>query len=122
MKSPILSCAMVLTLSLGTLSVGYADSATWSTNPISSDWNTAENWTPNTVPNSLTDVATFGTSAVTEVTLTTDLPVNYLATLQFNPGADSFFITTSERASLSLVGDGNSEQFWYDPAIHRALW
>jgi len=77
---------MILTLSLGALNATYADSATWSLNPISNDWNTAENWTPNTVPNSLTDVATFNTSAVTEVTLTTDFPVNYLATLQFNPG------------------------------------
>src|SRR6478752_3331047 len=83
----------------------HADSATWSTNPISSDWNTAENWTPNTVPNSFTDVATFGTSAVTEVTLTTDFLFTYLASLQFNPGADNFFITSSAGA-LSFVGDG----------------
>ena len=46
MKSPIVSCAMVLTLSLGALSAVYADSATWNLNPISSDWNTAANWTP----------------------------------------------------------------------------
>ena len=106
MKSPILSCAMVFTLSLAVLSGAYAGSATWKPTPTNGDWNTAANWTPNTVPNSLTDVATFGTSAVTEVTLTTDFPVNYLATLQFNPDADSFSITTFERASLSLVGDG----------------
>ena len=97
---------MVFTISLAVLSGAYAGSATWKPTPTNGDWNTAANWTPNTVPNSLTDVATFGTSAVTEVTLTTDFPVNYLATLQFNPGADSFFITTSEGASLSLVGDG----------------
>src|SRR2546426_1732484 len=105
MKSAILSCAVILTLSFGALNPVYADSATWSTNPISSDWNTAQNWTPNTVPNSFTDVATFGTSAVTEVTLTTDFLVTYLASLQFNPGADNFFITSSAGA-LSFVGDG----------------
>jgi len=43
MKSPILSCAMVVTFSLGALNAVNADSATWSMNPISSDWNTAAN-------------------------------------------------------------------------------
>ena len=62
MKSPILSCAMILTFSLGALNVVYADSATWSMNPISSDWNTAENWTPPTVPNGPDDIATFALS------------------------------------------------------------
>jgi hypothetical protein len=37
MKSPLLSCTMVLTLALGALNAVYADSATWSTNPISND-------------------------------------------------------------------------------------
>lgn len=38
-----------------------AGSATWSQNPSTSDWNTAANWTPNTVPNSSSEVATFST-------------------------------------------------------------
>jgi hypothetical protein len=40
MKSRLLSCAMVLTLSLAVLSGVYAGSATWNFNPISGDWNT----------------------------------------------------------------------------------
>ena len=63
MKSPILSCAMVLTFS-GALNAVYADSATWSLNPISKDWNTAANWMPPTVPNGSADTATFGVSNV----------------------------------------------------------
>ena len=65
MKSPILSCAIALTLSLGALSAVYADSATWNLNPTSGDWNTANNWTPATVPNGRDDVASFSTSAIT---------------------------------------------------------
>ena len=29
----------------------YAISAQWNLNPVSGDWNTAENWTPTTIPN-----------------------------------------------------------------------
>jgi len=69
MKSPILCCAMVLTLSLGALSAIYADSATWNLNPTSNDWNTAANWTPATVPDGPLDVATFAVSNTTGVSL-----------------------------------------------------
>jgi hypothetical protein len=40
----------------------HAGSATWNLNPTSNDWNTAENWTPATIPSSETDVATFAAS------------------------------------------------------------
>jgi len=40
----------------------YATDATWNLNPTSSDWNTAANWTPNTVP---TGTATFEVSNTT---------------------------------------------------------
>jgi len=81
----------------------FAGSATWNLNPISGDWNTAENWTPNTVPNSETDVATFGTSAVTEVSLTNTMID--LGSMVFNPGANGFTITGAD-AGLDFFGDG----------------
>jgi autotransporter-associated beta strand protein len=86
----------------------FAGSATWSSNPISRDWNTAENWTPNTVPNSPTDVATFDTSAVTKITLTIpfSISINYLASMIFNPGADSFSIHAVRAQNLQISGDG----------------
>ena len=31
--------------------VTYAGSAQWDLDPISGDWNTAENWMPTTIPN-----------------------------------------------------------------------
>lgn len=70
MKSAILSCAMALTLSLGTLSAVYADSAMWDLNPpVYGNWLIASNWTPDTVPNGSSDVATFGVSNTTSVSL-----------------------------------------------------
>ncbi len=48
-----------------------AGSATWNANPASSDWNTAANWTPATIPNGTFDIATFGPSAVTTVSINT---------------------------------------------------
>jgi len=85
------------------VNLAHADSATWNLNPISGDWNTAENWTPNTVPNSETDVATFGTSAVTEVSLTNTMID--LGSMVFNPGANGFTITGAD-AGLDFFGDG----------------
>ncbi|HEY1768855.1 MAG TPA: autotransporter-associated beta strand repeat-containing protein [Chthoniobacterales bacterium] len=68
-----------------------AGSATWATNPSSSDWNTATNWTPQTVPNSETDVATFGTSTVTNLSIT-DASVS-LDSAIFNSGAPPYTLT-----------------------------
>src|SRR6266481_1802477 len=45
----------------------FSGSATWNLNPTSTDWNTAANWTPETVPNGTTDIATFDVSDVTDV-------------------------------------------------------
>ena len=83
-----------------------AGSATWNLNPISSDWNTATNWTPATVPNSATDVATFGVSNTTAVGLSTSVLVDSII---FDPGASAYTITASTGGvggSLTLGGAG----------------
>jgi hypothetical protein len=66
MKRTLLSSILPLAVSLCafTASPIYAGSATWKSEPTSSDWNTASNGTPETVPNGSSDVATFGTSTV----------------------------------------------------------
>ena len=90
LKYPILSCAIILTLALGVLNAVYADSATWSTNPISNDWNTAANWTPATVPNGAHDIATFDVSNVTDVFVqATDI----LKAMTFDPQASPFTVS-----------------------------
>jgi len=103
MKSPILSCAISLTLALGALNAVYADSATWRTNPISNDWNTAANWTPNTVPNGPDDIATFALSQHPDVFVSTDTEVNQVI---FNAGASPFNINVANDQELTVSGIG----------------
>ena len=90
MKSLTVSCAIVLTLSLGPLCTLYAGSATWSMNPISGDWNTGANWTPETVPNGPSDIATFGFSTITNISTSDQTGIDSIV---FNPGAKAYTIT-----------------------------
>jgi autotransporter-associated beta strand protein len=78
----------------------FAGSASWSSNPVSSDWNTAANWTPPTIPNTQADKATFGASNLTNLTVgewsdgsgQTDTMVRGIA---FTPGANAYTITVT---------------------------
>ena len=78
----------------------FAGSARWSSNPVSSDWNTANNWVPATIPNTQADTAAFGTSNLTNLTVgewpdgsgQTDTMVGGIV---FTPGADSYTITVT---------------------------
>ena len=103
MKTLILSCAIILTLSLGALNVIYADSATWNANPIDNNWNNPANWTPNTVPNGPNDVATFAVSNQTDVTISASTEVNELV---FSPGASDFTIDVTEGKTFTISGTG----------------
>jgi hypothetical protein len=107
MKSPILSCAIVLTLALGALNAVYAGSATWSLNPTTGDWNTAANWTAQTVPNGTGDVATFGASNVTNLSInTTAVNVDRII---FSSGAAAFTTTIDSSngiVNLIITGSG----------------
>src|SRR5438552_8429615 len=84
-----------------------AGSATWSTNPASAEWNTAANWMPNTVPNGPSDVATFDTSNMTNLSInTTSVEVDSII---FNGGAPAFTITADAQnggISLDITGAG----------------
>jgi polyisoprenoid-binding protein YceI len=67
---PTLRAALLLALlSLFAIQPSQAGSATWKLDPATSDWNTSTNWTPVTVPNGPSDVATFATSNQTAVSL-----------------------------------------------------
>ena len=68
------------------LSVVYAGSATWNLNPTSGEWNTAANWTPATVPDDPSDVATFGLSNQTSVVLNANVELDQIV---FDAGASS---------------------------------
>ena len=81
-----------------------AGSATWNQNPTNGDWNTATNWTPQTVPNSTTDIATFDASNVTDVSINFGSVIN-LDSAVFNSGAPAYTITL-DVSNLILNGTG----------------
>ena len=68
----------------------HAGSATWNLSPVSNDWNTAANWTPETVPGNYVDVATFDVSTVTDVSAAAGIEIGGIT---FNPGASPYTIT-----------------------------
>jgi hypothetical protein len=69
-----------------------AGSATWNLNPTSNAWFDASNWTPETVPDETTDVATFGLSNVTDVVVDSSNSV-YVSGITFTPGASAYNLT-----------------------------
>jgi autotransporter-associated beta strand protein len=89
---------IVIALAVAGVQSLHADDATWDLNPVSNDWNTAQNWTPETVPNSTTAVATFGASNTTTV-LCQASGDGYASTLvgemDFAPGASAYTITAT---------------------------
>jgi autotransporter-associated beta strand protein len=80
-----------------------AGSATWDLNPTTNDWNTAANWTPQTVPDQSTDVATFDASNVSTVSVGTYFSLDSIV---FNPGASAYTFIISENPSGDITFSG----------------
>ena len=74
-------------------------SATWNSDAVTNLWNDAQNWTPATVPNSETDVATFGPSNTTDITIgeSSDFAglENKVAAIVFTPGANVYTLRSA---------------------------
>ena len=87
-------------LTLGNLTSSLAGSATWILNPATGNWNTAANWNPATVPNGLSDVATFAVSNVTDVSLSSSVTLNGIV---FQAGASEFTITSPSAFATFLI-------------------
>lgn len=107
MKAPLLRsfsltilAALIVSLASPSLQAG---SATWNLNPTNGTWNVAANWTPNTIPNRPTDVATFASSNTATVSLSAATEVGGVV---FNPGASAFTIVAKGAVSLSFEGAG----------------
>jgi len=98
-----MKATLLTILSLALALQAYAGSATWNFNPSSSDWNTAGNWTPASIPDGPGDVATFGQSNQAAPSLSAPTEVNSII---FQPGASAFTITTTPGFALTLSGDG----------------
>src|SRR5256885_10566681 len=80
-----------------------AGSATWRTQPASTTWNNAANWTPETIPNGPADTATFATSQRRTITPSEPTEVNLIV---FSPGGAMFTITSGVGAPLTISGTG----------------
>src|SRR5262245_43948754 len=80
----------------------HGQDATWSTAPGSSDFNTAANWTPATVP---TGTAFFGGSNVTSLSFSANTTVGGFA---FNTIAPAYTFTVPSPFSLTFSGAGIS--------------
>ncbi|MEP7250007.1 MAG: autotransporter-associated beta strand repeat-containing protein [Spartobacteria bacterium] len=96
-----------LLVAVETMSAG---SATWSANPVSTDWSVAGNWTPATVPNRPADVATFGASALPQVELLGNHDGTFLTEMvsrvTFSPGASAYTITAHSLGAVEFDGAG----------------
>lgn len=88
--------ALVLMASLQTSQGG---SATWNLNPTSGDWNTATNWTPATVPNGLSNTASFDFSNLTQISVAGFVIVRGI---EFTPAATAPFTTTVRATTLAF--------------------
>src|SRR6266480_937488 len=89
-------------LLLSTASSTFADSATWKTSPATGDWNHAANWSPPTIPNGPSDIATFAQSNITAVSLSDETNVNSVV---FVPTASPFTINSQSQV-LNFAGSG----------------
>jgi hypothetical protein len=84
-------------------SVTYAISAQWDLDPISGDWNTAANWTPNGAPNGPADTAAFALSNTTDVSISANTEVNGIT---FTSAATNPYTITSAGLKLMISGVG----------------
>ena len=81
----------------------HAGSATWNLNPTSGNWNTASNWTPATVPNGPSDMATFDTSSNTAISVSANTEVNGIT---YSSGAGAFTTSFISRLNPTLTLSG----------------
>jgi autotransporter-associated beta strand protein len=101
MKTKLL---ILLSLTFAFVLDTQAGSATWNLDPANGDWNTAANWTPNTVPDGPDDVATFEVSNRTAITVSTF--ISEVNELLFSPGASAFTITMTKGFPFTVSGTG----------------
>lgn len=95
-------CGVLWILSSWIASHSFAESATWSSNPVSNDWYTPENWVPPTIPNGPDDIATIGPSTITAIVIP-EQSVTVLDRVVFQTSSD---ITLANGASLAFKGAG----------------
>ena len=79
-------------------------SATWDLNPGSGDWNTSANWTPTGVPNGPADIASFGLSNTTNVSISANTEVDSI--IFSSAATNPYTITANPGLTLTVGGSG----------------
>jgi hypothetical protein len=81
--------------------------ATWNLNPTNTSWDTADNWTPATVPDGSSDVATFGASNQRTISFQQNITLDSIV---FTPDARSFLFVHDRYFPcafvLAITGEG----------------
>lgn len=123
MKTTVILLSVLLTSA-----VCFGGSATWNLNPTNTDWDTASNWTPATVPNGPSDVATFDVSNTPAISVV--FPPIEVDSVVYNSGGTPISVTVGDNfgsvvSHLTLSGGGianNSgviQQFFANPTMER---
>ena len=102
-RRSLLGKGLLTVMLLLPLPAALAADGTWSSSATNGDWDTATNWLPAGAPGSPGDTASFGSSAITGISLAT---TTELDSLIFNAGADAFTIRRAEGYSLIFSGAG----------------
>lgn len=102
---PRTATAVAILSILLSISTSLAGSATWKGNPTSGDWNTATNWTPQTVPNAVDAIATFQSSNVTSISTSA---VTNVGGIVFGTNASPFTITPGHDFLINGSGITNN--------------
>jgi autotransporter-associated beta strand protein len=92
------------------LAANSAFAVTWSSSPVSGDWNTGANWVGGVAPMGLSSIASFGSSNITNISISPDgnFQSISLASLVFNAGASAFTMTVNPSTfGFGLDFDGN---------------
>lgn len=93
---------VMLPLLLATTQQSWAGSDTW-TGASNGNWHTAGNWAGGNAPANAADIASFGTSATTDISIGQYTAIDGIT---FNAGADAFTISKAAPAAVSLGGQG----------------
>lgn len=93
--------SFLFSLILVAASGAQAGSATWALNPADNNWTNASNWTPNTVPDSPTDVATFDVSNTTAVSINDTIELDGMI---FTASASPYTLILSDDEAVTLSG------------------
>jgi autotransporter-associated beta strand protein len=94
-------------VALATAFSAVAGSATWRANATSGIWTSSANWSPSVIPNGPSDLATFGSSQQTAISIPSAIQV---AGITFSPGASAFAIAPASTTGTTLTIGGTGIQ------------